>query len=101
MPPGPAIQRDPGAVQAVVRSFYAAMDHYLAHPDEFEQLIAPLVDRTIESCRRAVRDAKVRVASAAAVAGSPSQPSGRSYLPFNRHAASAMFFSVASCSRRL
>jgi OmpA-OmpF porin, OOP family len=34
------IKRDPAAVQAVVRSFYTAMDHYLAHPDEFEQLIA-------------------------------------------------------------
>jgi hypothetical protein len=34
------IKRDPAAVQAVVRAFYAAMDHYLAHPDEFEQFIA-------------------------------------------------------------
>jgi hypothetical protein len=34
------IERDPAAVQAVVRSFYTAMDGYLARPDELEGLVA-------------------------------------------------------------
>jgi OOP family OmpA-OmpF porin len=34
------IERDPAAVQAVVSSFYTAMDRYLAEPDELTRLFA-------------------------------------------------------------
>ena len=53
------IEHDPGAVKAVVRSFYAAMDGYLARPDELEALVAGDGGLDIEAARSVIAGIKL------------------------------------------
>jgi ABC-type nitrate/sulfonate/bicarbonate transport system substrate-binding protein len=53
------IKGDPAAVQAVVSSFYRAMDSYLAHPTALEQFIAKDGGLTIEDAKSVIGGIKL------------------------------------------